>query len=718
MRHICIASVLLTAIPVIAQAQSDDDQQLILHGWNVTGEAGFSADYFAISGNSANSPFAFDGFHGVSTLNADFSRPDVDQRSIKGSLSMSADASDYFEASDNAMTLERLRLEYANGAGSLPYRLELGDFFGFYSRRTLQRGLKGAQIEFQPLSLQSETRAASLQFSGGNTASTYNLIGENNASFVGSSFVVVDQNLGSLAVNLVHGSQAPFDGSGNTLNQWVGSVAGARNLVYGGQILSLESELSILFGDVNNGNLVRDERAVGLNFSFNGRDEDSGLTYGVRMDRFSDGFAPLGGQATADRFSAEGNIAYRFESGYNVRFSGSEFQESLTADKTIRRSIRGSVSGPVLDWLTDGWNGSADIFRTHTRNQSVTTKTTNWTGVANLAGPIADGYTASIGLFGSDNDNLINNANDAFTYQITSQLNHRRKVGDFNLSVGGGIAFRYTAAQTDQAEIGPTANLGITRDNHSLRLSYSHLDTRSDGGNAVDVITDNLTLNYAWSEGPHRLEARGGYFSRTANAQEQTDTLFVGMSYSFRFGQSGQRTAFASATIPSLSDSLKLGSLPPGIPARTADIILPALGLKGKVGKVPLFVEEINVYPVPGRQRFILTQANGLIIRAGVVVETLGLQADDLDRQLDDLEDLLTRRYGAPRQRVREGASEDFFGAGAELPIRVTDWRLPSGGTLRLGIPPRFGQQPRIEVVSAQTQPADLRSDWGFADVN
>ncbi|WP_416897555.1 MAG: hypothetical protein ACMVY4_19140 [Minwuia sp.] len=704
----------LTAGEALAQ---DSGLPLILQGWSVSGEARAEGDYYMTNGAAANSAFPFDGGHAVTGFSAQFIREMTGNQTLEGQISMSGDASDYFEASDNAVTLERLGVEYVNGDAAVPFRLEMGDFLAFYTRPTLQRSLKGAQLELQPSSLQSDQMAGSVQFSAGNTAPAYNLIGQDNASFLGASLVVNHVTFGDYAAQVVHGSQESFDGTGDALNQWVTSLAGSRNFAAGSQTLTLDAEMAFLFGDVNDGNVVRDERALAGFVDLSGRSEDNKLRYGVELERATDGFTPLGGQARADRYRGEGNVSYRFESNHSLRFSASQTEEELTDDKTLRRSARVSLSGPVPELILENWTFFSDVFRVHNRNQSRSTNNVTWTGNANFSGPLAEGYNGSVGFFVNDLDDRLNN-NDTVTYQATGEVSHRRTIGEYNLDGALGMTARTTNAQNDQIEYGPTARFGVSRENHSLRLDYRRLDTRNQGNNASDLITDNLSFNYSYFTGPHRFEARLGYFGRNPDGDEQTDTFFGGLTYRYRFGEPPRPAIAAAAPLATLSDSLKLSSLPPGIPARTADIILPALGVDQRLGDQPLLIAQVDMYPVDGRQRLIVEQADGIVRRTGAVIDTLGLDADEIADQLDRLERFLIGRYGPPVRQEREGEIADFFGSSSVLPVILTEWRLPTGGTLRLGIPPRLGVQPRIEVIAAQDFPAGDRGDWGFATVN
>ena len=61
-------------------------------------------------------------------------------------LAGTLNASEY-RGVERGLALERGTFFWEKGDAALPFRAELGDFFAYQSLRTVQRGLKGLQIE-------------------------------------------------------------------------------------------------------------------------------------------------------------------------------------------------------------------------------------------------------------------------------------------------------------------------------------------------------------------------------------------------------------------------------------------------------------------------------------------------------------------------------------------------------------------------------------------
>jgi hypothetical protein len=89
------------------------------------------------------------------------------------------------------------------GDVAVPHRYEIGDYFGYFSFRTLQRTLKGGKIDFQPTSTIAGGRQ-SLQLLSGFVAGGYTDADPRDDYFNGVSWLIESPAWGKVVLNGVH----------------------------------------------------------------------------------------------------------------------------------------------------------------------------------------------------------------------------------------------------------------------------------------------------------------------------------------------------------------------------------------------------------------------------------------------------------------------------------------------------------------------------------
>jgi len=134
---------------LLGPCQASVAKDLVLDDWSVSGTNTIRLEEYAIAGDETSSIFPFEGFQPYDELSVRFARTDSPYDRWRGEFVGLLNESDYRSPNDG-IVLERFNLTREKGDGSLPHRLEVGDYFGYFSYRTLQRTLKGGQIDLQP----------------------------------------------------------------------------------------------------------------------------------------------------------------------------------------------------------------------------------------------------------------------------------------------------------------------------------------------------------------------------------------------------------------------------------------------------------------------------------------------------------------------------------------------------------------------------------------
>lgn len=132
--------------------------------WNISGSSSSRLDRFDAFGNKDASAFPELGFQAFSDFNVNFSRQISQFSSLNGFIFGTFNASDTRARKDGFFP-ERANITYVDGEALIPLRLEFGDFFGFFTQRTIISTLKGVRqnCNRRPASLASFIRSSCLQ---------------------------------------------------------------------------------------------------------------------------------------------------------------------------------------------------------------------------------------------------------------------------------------------------------------------------------------------------------------------------------------------------------------------------------------------------------------------------------------------------------------------------------------------------------------------------
>ena len=196
--------------------------------WYIFGANTMRSSLYGAEGLGAASPYPFEGGMFYDEFNVYLSKQNSRYDTWRGEVSGVINADDEYRSSNNGIVPELLNFTRENGEGNLPYRVEVGDHFAYYSYLTLQRSLKGAQVELQPWPGSPGRRHSFIMTAGADEGNWRDLTFKDNFT-TAVSWLTQDDVFGALSFNLVHN----FKDNNNKLgtlqrNQLVYSVAGGE----------------------------------------------------------------------------------------------------------------------------------------------------------------------------------------------------------------------------------------------------------------------------------------------------------------------------------------------------------------------------------------------------------------------------------------------------------------------------------------------------------
>lgn len=717
-----LSALLLTGLPLAAQSIIDE--------WSFSGSNTARSTFIDNDGQVSASPYQFEGDMYYNELNLYFNRRDSDYSSWRGELSGVYNFNDDFRTTDFGLTPERLNLTRENG-NSLPYRLEAGDYFAYYSFLTLQRSLKGLQIELQPVT--SERHYQSVIFSTGINENDWLDITPSDDYFNSLSWLIQDQVFGAWSLNLVSNYRDDSASLGTLeRKQIVYSLAGAVPFELASREFSLDMELAHFNGDHDGfaGAASGQDRADnGYLLEFRGNEHRLPLDYRLRFEHYGQDFRPRGAVVTPDRRSYEAHAGWRFNSGLRLRIRTQLFEDAYETSNRMRTRTYGlNLGGPLLVGIYTGLSGSLDTYIQNMDNRLLTFSQLSKTINLNLNAPLPYGWSGRLGLFIQNRENRLVSAGDGLSRQLTLGIDHIFNLYGWQGYISPGLALRSERkGGTDSDEINPMLSLRLNRDTHSLSMNYgSLLQDRDAALNGIDVDTHTFNLDYRYESGRHILGIEAGLFDRQPRPGNTTTAYRLSAFWSVNFDrpavQGAGRQLASTSSIQSAAGTLNLdlAILGPGISGRELSEQLDAADISQAVEQSGYLVYEAEIFPdVFRRQRLALQFAGGLLTLSAVIIEFEDVGDQDSHVQVfERIRQSLIRELGSPARTYETGE----FGANLvadinnQRLIRITEWNT-GRGVIRFGIPRRLDGMVRMEIQHRTAFPPQGDTLWSIDEV-
>ncbi len=708
--RLSISSVMLfTSINMMSSVMAEDADGLLLD-WSISGYNTYRVDNYEDSGNISSSPYPNRGFQQFDDFSIQLSREVSEYENIEAQISGTVDDSEY-RTSEEGLIFERGYINWEKGDGAIPFRAELGDFFGNQSLRTLQRSLKGVQIDLQPDFLFPTPH--SIQLFSGVTNSTYRSLSDNKNFFTGGSWLVPENKLGAFILTAVNNTtQSTL--TTPRLNQTVYSMAWAKEASYWNQSIELEAEYGFLSGDVSTTELNKHDN--GFFTQLKGKSENIPLTYRLRHERYGDDFRPNGSSITSNQRASEIHLGWRFTTGLSARARLQTFRTNWRTSNYTDRDVVGlTFSGPLIPSI--GLTGSLGSFISDTETADKTTSSFSNATNASFSMPIADHWVARLGGVLTQVDNRVAGT-ATVNRQISLGLIHDFNFHGFTGSISPSLNLRdsISAGSTIQSDISPSVSLNVRKGSHSLAFSHNVqiLDTKSLTG--TDTDTFQSALNYSYTKNAHRIQIEANHFDRNPTPGSGTDAYRIGIGWTYNFDRPARviprpdQKSAAETQAPVEAAPMAIDAQP--------DIIELIPGMDMKVVKArleqsgiiePLVRGELEIYETPfiesidHRQRLGLISENGFLEKSVLVIDFDDLGDIDSASQIyDEVRKVLFDRYGPPTTNIEEGVFSDNIRSELRSGTfqRILEWQTTSS-VLRFGIPDRTDGQVRMEIIHA-----------------
>jgi len=682
-------------------------------------------EYYNYTGDGSASPYRYEGAEPYDEFNLNFARRKTPYDTWRGQVSGVVNGSDY-RASDHGFIPERLNLFREQGDVPVPYRVEAGDFFGFFSYRSLQRSLKGVQVELQPAAGPKGTRHSVVMLAGANQPTWKHLNAEENVTG-GLSYLVENPRFGRYNFNFVH-NRREGDNQLGTLDrsQEVYSLAGEKGVSLGSQLLTVEGEVGMFKGDhdgVSGAASGQGRSDWGLYFQAKGRGRLP-LTYRFRYEQYGQDYRPEGAAVTSDRRSVEVHAGWHFAGGLEVRGRIQSFRDNWKTSNPQDTLTYGlSASGPVGLGLVKGLNASLDTFLQHVEDRHETVDQDTRSVNLNLNIPVRPGWNGRLGLSYQGVDPK--DTSSSITRQFNIGVDHSMRFHGFRGSISPGLVIRNAGSPGSESRDKDLVLASqIARDSHNLGLNLSYNCQPRD--ESPDVTTFSYALNYRYSAGKDTVGIEYSRNMRNPDPNARTDSCKVALFWTHYFEKPvkkvsrGQEERIAMAGTAPAPREPDISRLVPGTGMDAAMKVLEEAGIRGPVEQGDMLIFETRYFgEIEQRQRLVLVREGGRLRKAAIIVDFQESGVPDGFMQtFERIRNLLIDRYGRPTNFYNKGEiSPNLAGdinSGAF--IRITEWSLP-GGTLRFGIPRRLDGKIRMEVQFAREFPPVTYTLWSLEEV-
>lgn len=708
-------------------AQSPDTFQTITDyfaDWNIAGSNTFRAETYGVTGDESTSPYFDEGIQAFNDLYLTYSKRHSAYEQWYGSFAGVYNESEY-RATEKNLIVDRVDLTWEKGDTTVPFRLQLGDFFGYSSFRTLQRSLKGAQLELQPIGGLANERH-SVMLTSGFTDTNYRDIDPGKDYFNAISWLIEHDNHGRLALNAVNNFREEDTAAATPeRKQTVLSLAAERSLSYFGRSAEIEGEIVHFFGDSGSGATTRQDTAEnGYFFQLRDRGRSSPLTYSFRYENYGKDFLPNGAVVAANRRSIEARGGWRFDDGRRIDGRLTQFTDGLEDASSVDTSTAGfTLSGPVPGQIWPGLFGRFDTFVQETLATDRSANSVTQSATLDLSAPITDNLSGRLSVLGQSANDRTTGV-DVTTRQVSISVDHTIQLYNLVGSLSPGlVARRVTGGSSETIDLGPSISFGLSGAGNTIDASYRLLVQDRGGEGTNDIVTHDFALAYSRRVGIHEIGAEFDFQNRHTNPGIDTDSYKASIFWRVNFHKPVRgdgSTAGSGQTSLDQRFEIRPTLLVPGISLKAALDELSFNGISGGVYLPGAIVYRTRVLSDTDLdQRFVVLHRHGRAQSSAVIIELGDLRdVSGIRQAFERVNEELIRKYGPPARNFRQGEFGPTFeqDVNNDRFIRIAEWDI-GRNVLRYGIPRRLDGQVRIEIRYAKELPPPRQTRWSVERV-
>ena len=696
--------------------------------WGFSGQNTLRMDQYEKSGDKSAAPYQFENFQLYNDFSFGLNRRLSRAAKFEAQISGTVTESDY-RSDAKGFILERGKIKWQKSDGFVPFRVEIGDFFGQQTFRTIQKSLKGVQLEIQPRT-NSERRKHSIQIFGGVAKPTYRKLGNDIDFYSGGSWLIEDSLLGGIALTAVFNyKEETYSPRVPSREQLVTSLAWGKDFNLWEQKIELEGEVAGFFGDHSTGaRSTSNEEDIGLFAQLKGKSKNLPLTYRLRSELYGEDYRPAGAAINPDQLTTEAHVAWRFRTGLQARGRVQNFRTGLESGNYTDRFVQGiNISGPVYKFNEKSVVTSfLNAFNQNVKDEDRTTDMDTQSFNASLAVPVVEHLFARPGVFltfTKDQNTHVTTTKRQFSLNV----DYDYKLFDFKGAVSPGLTMRHnTGDGRDRGDVYPAISMSLRNRKHSLHATYNTLIQDARFVNGIDIITSRSSFKYVFNHGINRLGFDVDFFNRDPSPGNSTEAYRVGAFWEVSLGRPARVPKQRQAKIfaPPLQQQVaqtrglpKMEELAPGADLKSVQAMLESTGILQPSGREGLLIYEAQLYnTIEQRQRLGLLYSNNSLEKSVLVIDFTDVgEVDTLFQTFEKVRKVLIDRYGPADYRVEEGE----FGPNLLADLysgkfrRIIEWSTKAG-RLRFGIPSRTDGQVRMEIIHAHRFPSQTESNWGI----
>ena len=694
--------------------------------WEIWGSNTFHFDWYRNCGDEENAIHNIVGSQFYDEIAFEFSRKRNPYDSIWGRFNGVANSSEYRYDSMGFIP-EQFSMVWEKGDVAAPFRLRLGDYYGFYTYRTFQRSLKGFQFELQPLLGRGTGLNHSVVLTTGTAAlRDYKDGVPSDDLYLGGSWLI-NAGPANLSLNVMRNTRGEdIETRTPDRAQTVYSLGGEYEKAVWDQKLMLEGEWAYFEGDVRGQGrgIDEDKSDQGYFFQLRGRSKRP-LTYEFKFEDYGKNFQPNGSVVPPDRRTWESRAGYRFSDGFGVNGRIQRFIDGRERGNPLTTDVVGlSGSGLIGFMPVKGLVMSFDSFISENKDLGNTIDTKTISSRVDLSMPIRERLSGRIGGSAQQVKNYLTNRETEY-FETHAGISQGFSFLGLTGGISPGLFYASTDVQPDGGEdqYGFDVALNMAGARNSVAAGYRFQRNNPHSENSSDVSTHSINAAYTYTIGPNSFSTEIEVYNRDPQRDEDSTGYRVAAYWTFWFSKPARRiqkgaarTGLAEETDDAYTHSVMLAQLVPGAPLKNVLDRLSRGGIKGGVdlpGMVVFptqFIEEISQ-----RQQLAVVHTAGIVTKAAVVVELEDTGAPETARRLfERIRRILIQKYGVPetfeRGEFSDNLSEDINRLGV---IRVAEWPTEAG-IIRLGIPRRLDRKVRIEIQHASQFPPPTMTLWSI----
>lgn len=662
--------------------------------WNISGYNTIRGEYYDVDGDRNASPWPYTGGQFYNELDLYLHRRVSAWESLRFNLSGLVNASDY-RSDENGGILERGGLFWEKGDSTLPFRLQLGDFYATQSPRTLQLGLKGFQFEVQPSTGQS------IQLFSGLVAPVYRDLDTDLATYTGGSWLIESPTLGALSLTGVYHHRGD-NAIQNDLSQTITSLAWYKPFKMGVQDLEIDTELAFFSGEYDDGGSLVDSEDKGYSVQLGSRAQQ--LTYRFIFEQYGEDFHPAGGALTPDHRAIEGHAGWIFLSGMQLRGRIQSFRDNLESDNPLDTDVAGlSLSGPL--WASSSLHVGVDGFVQQREDRINTLKTDTRSVSINFNKQIIPNLSARGGFIWTDTDDHLADFG-SISRQLNISIDASVSAWGWRSTFSPGLTLRDVSGRSESSQLNPMMAVHLSKGGHTLLCSHNWISQDGRSNMAMDTDLHQTALAYNFRKGQHRLNFEVNRFDRDPDGGSDTEAYRISAYWTYSFGRPAKIASTTPVANLDISDSVTLPDFLELVPSMSLDSVKLRLSRNQKrpVYRLPgLEVYELKLLDIDLYQRLGLSHEKGRLKKASLIINFVDTgDIKGLARDYARVRDLLLKRYGSPENFQEEGSFNTRLAVDQAMGKfeRILEWETKSGH-MRFGIPQRLDGNLRMEMVYA-----------------